>query len=115
MRNSAQAFQRVVDTAVGDLEGVYAYLDDFLVFSKDEESHYKTLQTIFQRLKENGLAIKLSKCEFGRKSVEFLGYEVSKEGIRPLNRKIQALVDFPSPRNQISFISLVLWIISEIL
>ena len=100
LSGAPSTFMKMVDSVLDGVEDVYAYLDDFLVFSMDEESHYKTLQTIFQRLKENGLAIKLSKCEFGRKSVEFLGYEVSKEGIRPLNRKIQALVDFPSPRNQ---------------
>ena len=100
LSGAPSTFMKLVDSVLDGIEDVYAYLDDFLVYSKDEESHFRTLKTIFQRLKDNGLAIKLSKCEFGKKSVEFLGYEVSKNGIRPLNRKVQALVDFPSPRNQ---------------
>ena len=71
-----------------------------MVYNKDEKSHFETLERIFERLQENGLAIKLSKCEFGKKTVEYLGYQVSKDGIKPLNRKISALVDFPTPKTQ---------------
>ena len=90
----------LVDSVLAGIEDVYCYLDDFLVFSKDEKSHFETLEKIFQRLKENGLAIKLEKCEFGKKEVEYLGYKVSKDGIVPLAKKVKAISEFPIPRNQ---------------
>ena len=76
------------------------YLDDILVFSRTLKDHMHTLERIFKRFEENGLAISLKKCRFGEQSIEFVGYNISREGIKPLPRKLHAISSFPAPQKQ---------------
>jgi hypothetical protein len=57
------------------------FIDDILVFSKIEEEHAEHLRLVLQKLRENKLYAKWSKCEFWLKEVSFLGHVVSNEGI----------------------------------
>merc|ERR1711951_4306 len=50
MANSAQAFQRLVESVLGDLPGCFVYLDDILCYSKTEEEHKKLIEEVFKRL-----------------------------------------------------------------
>ena len=61
---------------------------------------FKTVRMIFRRLEEYGLALALPKCSFAKSEVEFLGYKISKNGITPLDNKIQSITDFPQPTTQ---------------
>ena len=51
-----------------------AYLDDIIIFSKDEEEHLEHLRIIFQHLKEAGLKLKTSKCNFIKRHIQYLGH-----------------------------------------
>ena len=62
LRNSAQSFQRLIDHVLNGIEDTFVYMDDILVFSKTLQDHMRTLEEIFRRLEENGLAISLKKC-----------------------------------------------------
>lgn len=97
LRNAAQTFQRFMNQVVQGLDFVYVYLDDVLVASKSHSEHKQHLRMLFQRLTEYGLNVKPSKCVFGASSLLFLGHEITQDGIRPSNEKIQAIIDFPQP------------------
>jgi hypothetical protein len=56
---------------------VVVFIDDILIFSKNEEEHDKHLCLVLQKLRENQLYAKLNKCEFWLKEVSFLGYIIS--------------------------------------
>lgn len=99
LRNAGQTFQRFVDEMTRDLEFCYCYLDDFLIFSRDLESHHQHLRQLFTRLKEFGMVINPSKCVFGAKEVTFLGCVVSAAGIKPMESKVEAIKQFPIPKN----------------
>ena len=58
------------------------YLDDIIIFSKNEE-HLEHLRIIFQRLKEAGLKLKRSKCDFMKTQIQYLGHLISSDGIQP--------------------------------
>jgi hypothetical protein len=60
---------------------VVVFIDDILVFSKNEEEHAEHLRLVLQKLREYKLYAKWSKCEFWLKEVSFLGHVVSNEGI----------------------------------
>lgn len=49
LQNSA-SFQPLVDSVIRDMKDVYCYLDDILIYSKDQASHMKTLEELFKRL-----------------------------------------------------------------
>jgi hypothetical protein len=74
-----------------------SYLDDIVVYSKTPEQHAKDLEKVFQRLREAGLTLKRSKCVFGAKEVELLGYIVSGQGIKPNPDKVKAIVEMAPP------------------
>merc|ERR1712212_133356 len=98
LKNSAQSFQRLMTHILGDVPGLFCYLDDVLVYSKSQEEHMHTLQTLLYKLHEAGLAISLDKCIFGVDNLEFLGYRVDNKGITPLPKKLSAISNFPAPK-----------------
>jgi len=60
---------------------VVVFIDDILVYSKNEEEHAEYLRIVLQRLREHKLYAKFSKCDFWLKEVQFLGHIISKDGI----------------------------------
>lgn len=97
LRNAAQTFQRFMDTALRGLEFCYAYLDDILVASEDEQQHYDQLKQLFERLNEYGIVINPSKCHFGLREVNFLGFTVNDQGIRPPADRVTTIREFQKP------------------
>lgn len=95
--NAAQTFQRLIHEVLRGLDFVFPYIDDLCIASSSIDEHRKHLRIIFQRLRENNLAINLSKCEFGKTKLKFLGHALTKDGIRPLPEKVAAISDYPKP------------------
>ena len=95
----AQAFQRLMDTVCRGLSFAFVYIDDILVASKDTSTHREHLHQLFQRLQEQGLVINIDKCQFGVTSLDFLGHLITDEGIKPLQSKVNAIINFPRPAN----------------
>ncbi|XP_075990207.1 uncharacterized protein LOC142985849 [Anticarsia gemmatalis] len=100
LRNAAQTFQRFMTNVVlSGLDFVYCYCDDILLGSSSSKKDDEHLEQVFSRLSEYGITINLEKCTFKATSIEFLGYQVTTEGIRPLENKVQAIIEYPKPKN----------------
>lgn len=97
--NASATFQRFIDEVIRNLEGVFAFVDDILIASKSESEHKQHIEALFSRLQEYGLSIKPSKCIFGVPEIDFLGYKVTKDGIKPLPHRVEAIQKFPKPSN----------------
>jgi hypothetical protein len=97
LRNAAQTFERYIDSIFRDLDSVYCYVDDILVASETEEDHKKHLHLLLQRLSDFNINTNLSKCLFGATVVPFLGYLISKDGIRPLPQRVETIRNYPLP------------------
>ena len=80
---------------------VVVFIDDILVYSKNEEEHEQQLRIVLQTLREKQLYAKLNKCDFWLKEVFFLGHIVSVEGIQVDPAKIEAIVNWKPPQNVI--------------
>jgi len=78
---------------------VVVYLDDILIYSETEETHADHLRLVLNLLRQHKLKCKLSKCEFYRDRIQFLGHVISSNGIEPDEEKIRAVVDWPAPTN----------------
>ena len=100
--NAAQTFQRLMHSVLRNIDGIFVYIDDILVASKDEESHQNKLRELFSCLRDNGLAVNADKCVFGVPSLTFLGHQVDSEGVRPLPKRVAAVRDFPAPKDKSS-------------
>jgi hypothetical protein len=99
LRNAAQTFQRFMDSLFKHLLFVFCYLDDIIIASHTLEEHHEHLRQTFTILQEKGLQINPAKCVFAAAAVEFLGHWVDQHGVRPLQRHVQAISDFPPPQD----------------
>jgi hypothetical protein len=78
---------------------VIVYLDDILIYSKNEQEHEQHVRAVLDVLSKNKLYAKLSKCEFFQKEVTFLGCKFSARGKEMEPEKIKAILEWPIPRN----------------
>ncbi|BHF77220.1 hypothetical protein SprV_0502032400 [Sparganum proliferum] len=97
LRNATQTFQRFIDQVLRGLDFVYAYIDDLLVASSDAAEHEIHLRQLFERLDSFGVVINAAKCEFGARSLIFLGHEVNSDGIKTVPEEVSAISTFPVP------------------
>jgi hypothetical protein len=79
-------------------KNVLIYLDDILIFSKTEEEHYAHLSHVQSCLRQGGQKAKMSKCDFFKAELKFLGHIVSSSGMKPDPAKVQVVVDRPVPQ-----------------
>ncbi|KAA3473393.1 reverse transcriptase [Gossypium australe] len=75
------------------------FIDDILIYSRDESEHVEHLRIVLQTLRDKQLYAKCSKCEFWLWKVRFLGHIVSADGIRVNPSKISTVIDWKPPRN----------------
>lgn len=95
--NAGQTFQRFMHKLFGDLDFVVVFIDDICIASASPEEHAEHLRIVFERLKSNGLVINLQKCKFAQEEVEFIGYIINKDGVRPVPERVAAVANFERP------------------
>ena len=97
--NAPSTFQRLMQTVLAGLEwkSCFVYIDDILVCSRTFEEHIVHLQEVFERLRKANLKLKLAKCSFLCKCVQYLGHIISREGISPDPSKTSKVREFPVP------------------
>jgi hypothetical protein len=93
LTNAPAVFQHLMNDIFREYmeEFVMVYLDDILIFSKDQETHNKHVRLVLVTLREHGLYAKLEKCEFDKSSVAFLGYVISPDGIFMDKSKVKTI------------------------
>ncbi len=101
LKTAPISFSKMMNTLLSDMLGknVYAYLDDLIIYNKDPESHFRTLEEVLLRLKNGGLKAKLTKCEFHKKRISFLGHQIDHAGIHTMDDKIKAVQNYPRPQS----------------
>jgi hypothetical protein len=102
LTNGPPTFQRLMDMVLAGLKWsiLLIYLDDIVVFSATFKQHIEDLRAVLQRLRDASLKLKLSKCHFFVKEIQYLGYVISENGISPDPKKIEAIKKMQEPRNK---------------
>ncbi|GKC06540.1 putative reverse transcriptase domain-containing protein, partial [Tanacetum coccineum] len=80
---------------------VIMFIDDILIYSRNEKEHKEHLKTILELLKKEELYAKFSKCEFWINTVKFLGHVIDSSGIHVDPAKIEAVKNWASPTNTV--------------
>ena len=93
-------WQRAMAQVLSGLSGVVYYIDDILVTGRTREEHSKNLRAVLQRIKEHGLRLKKSKCQFFTKELEFLGHSITPEGVKPTKSRVKGILEAPAPANK---------------
>ena len=78
---------------------VLVFLDDILIYSKNEEEHEENLRLTLRLLRKHQLYAKLSNCDFYRDIIQYLGHIILEEGISVDPEKIEAIMNWHTPRN----------------
>jgi hypothetical protein len=76
---------------------VVVFIDDILVYSRNEQEHTMHLHTVLQRLRDHRLYAKLSKCDFWLKEIKFLGHTISQEGVSVDPKKVHEVMNWKPP------------------
>ena len=108
---AGDAFQQRMNDLLGHLPYVRCYIDDILIVTKsDWKEHLKCITTVLELMGNAGLKVNAEKSFFGRRELDYLGYHISQEGIRPDVKKVEAIKALAAPktRKQLrSFIGMV--------
>ncbi|KAG6455309.1 hypothetical protein O3G_MSEX009130, partial [Manduca sexta] len=102
LSNAPATQQRLVDKLFGpefELK-VFAYLDDIFIVSKTFEEHVSLLLRVLLKLQSSNLTVNLSKCQFFRTQLRYLGYLVDAQGLRTDPEKVEVILQYPTPTNR---------------
>ena len=98
LRNAPAFFSEAVQRAFQSLNYCcMPFVDDVIIFSRSLDQHIRDLQSVFDRLKQHSLRIKLSKCQFLKEDTNHLGFVVNKDGIKPDSKKVAAIQGLAPP------------------
>ncbi|XP_066983829.1 uncharacterized protein [Macrobrachium rosenbergii] len=93
MKNAACTLQQLMNRVVCGLEGTEIYIDDLVVYSNHWRTHMLRLRKVFEALRDAGLVVNLTKCEFGKAKVCHLGHEVGLGQVAPKQANLEAIIN----------------------
>ncbi len=97
---SPDIFQSKMPELMENLEYVQAYLDDLLCISRSSlEDHLNKLEEVLRPLCNAGLKVNADKLTFCALEIEYLGYILTRVGIKPQSNKVQAILAIQPPKN----------------
>jgi hypothetical protein len=97
---SADIFQAQIMDLMASLKFVRAYMDDSLIVTRrTPDEHFQKMETVLTRLHDAGLKVNADKSSFCAHEIEHLGYILTREGIKPQSKKMQAILALNPPNN----------------
>ena len=101
LKNAPAIFQRAMEVVLKDCYDFAApYINDIVVFSEDGVKHAQHLRSVLVALRENGLTVKVEKCEFGKSQVEYLGHIIGNGVLAVPAHRAAAMAEFLLPRQK---------------
>lgn len=94
---SPEAFQKTMDLVFSGIENVIVYMDDILVMASSTKGLEARMKQVQQRINENNLTVNQTKSKYNQLEVNFLGFTISKNGIRPAQKKIEEIQNYQNP------------------
>lgn len=101
LKNAPATFQRMMNSVLHQETSrnvCLVYLDDIIVYSKTKQDHINRLQQVFEALRQANLKLNKNKCVFMSEEIEFLGHVLNRDGLKPNQKKIEAINKFPIPK-----------------
>lgn len=95
--SAPEIFHRTIHNLFEHTEGVDTSMDDIIVWGNDQEDHDRHLRNVLEKAREVGLKLQKDKCEFSVLELTFLGETISKDGLKPDERKFDAITNMETP------------------
>ena len=97
--SSGDGYNRRFDAILSDFQRKERCVDDTIHYDLDLEEHWWRTIDLLRTLGESGIVLNADKFQFCQKSVEFAGFRVGNSAIEPLPKYLDAIRDFPTPKN----------------
>ena len=78
---------------------VINYVEDSIILGKDFDGHLKNLDKALEAFEKAGLILNIEKCKLLNQKAKFLGQVITPEGIKPIQRRIDTILNIPNPKN----------------
>lgn len=100
LKNAGISFQRNMQQILSEFcfQNVLVYIDDILIMTESFDEHMTLVGKVLTTLSNNGIKIKVKKCQFFAKQVDFLGHQISREGIKKSQEFIRKVSDYALPQ-----------------
>lgn len=102
LKIAPSVFQRYINylfRSLIDANKIMVYMDDLMIATSTLEEHINILNEVFEVINRHGLKLRLTKCKFFLQEVDYLGYRVNFNGIKPNPENLEAVRGFPIPKN----------------
>lgn len=90
-------FQKNLERVLLPCTGVVNFIDDIVVYGSDEAEHSARLKNVLEVLKDNNVLLNDKKCAYGVNQIDFLGHQLSCNGVKPLDKYVKAIESFREP------------------
>jgi hypothetical protein len=97
LQGSPALFPRLMDFVMAGVKGIITYIDDILVHSRDHAQHLKSLEKVLWLLQKEDLKLNVDKTIIGARTVQYLGYTLSGQGVTLSKDNLAAIKEFPMP------------------
>ena len=99
--NALAQFMNMMNDLLGEYlaKFVLVFLDNVLICSANPKGHAEHLRKVLGKLQEHKLYVKPSKCEILKTSLEFLGQQICRGGMAPIEAKPKAVQDWATPKD----------------
>ena len=97
---SPDIVQEAMENLLRDvLEEIEVYIDSIAIFSNDWKGHMALVRKVLMKLQEAGFTVNPLKCEFAVQETDFLGYWMTPQGVKPMQKKVDAIIKMNRPMN----------------
>jgi hypothetical protein len=99
LSNAPATFQRIINSVLGALRWdiTLVYLDDIIVYSPSFDKHVQHLNRVLEALEKANVKLNADKCSIARKQLDYLGFRITQEGIKPTMTNVKKTINFPTP------------------
>lgn len=99
LSNAPATFQRTINSILGALrwDMCLVYLDDIIVYSQSFDRHIQHLDLVLNALEKANVKLNISKCSVARKQLDYLGFRITQNGIKPTTTNVNKVLEFPTP------------------
>jgi len=99
LSSAPDVFQKIMTEMFEDIEGIEVVVDDLLVWGETEEQHDARLIQVLEQARARNLKLNEAKCHIKQQETNYIGHTVSKEGLKPDPKKIEAIKKWLDQKN----------------
>jgi hypothetical protein len=109
LSSAPASFQRIINSALGPLRWdiTLVYLDDIIIYSQSFGMHVQHLNLVLNALQNANVKLNAAKCALARKQLDYLGFRITQDGVKPTTTNVKRTVDFPTPTSAAAVYSFV--------